>query len=369
DDLEWMGLDQLVPVDAPKNLRRFALSIINKKSLGRISQSRRAPVNPSSSTIALEDNALNFYTIEVLAEEWGWSRTKVLNYAADGRLEIGLPFSDMTMFAQKDNAEGVRENLALCGVTGILKPPLLGIVRFLNRGDWNESTTIPFVMPLAESPPKIYIIGGPEWEDTPFDPVGLKESMWPWASGITWEPVLTHLEGSDVDGFEIAEPDYAVKLCQFVVTRQEKARFEATNFPTEKLWGQDKHEGSTTLAGSESVKVDPGQDQLKQVEHIEPSGSLVQGGSKMDGNFNPDLMGSTSDATLGRHYRQHMKSLASKNEERSAEREIEWERWRKEANRINDNRSHPVTSKRQLASLVKDSLNLSDSIETIRKKI
>ncbi|WP_367025677.1 hypothetical protein ABZN20_14305 [Methylococcus sp. ANG] len=76
-----------------------------------------------------------------------------------------------------------------------------------------------------------------------------------------------------------------------------------------------------------------------------------------------------SDAALGRQIRAQRSEFAKRNAaEVKGAREQEWERWRSEAERIQAGRIREA-SKRKLAELVKKSLNLPDSVETIRKKI
>jgi hypothetical protein len=75
-----------------------------------------------------------------------------------------------------------------------------------------------------------------------------------------------------------------------------------------------------------------------------------------------------SDAALGAEIRQQRQLFARRQSERQGELEIEHQRWRLAAGEIQRSRKNE-TSKRQLAALVKDRLQLPDSIETIRKHL
>ena len=77
---------------------------------------------------------------------------------------------------------------------------------------------------------------------------------------------------------------------------------------------------------------------------------------------------SASDASLGAYHRGQLQNFANKNKERSEARQAEWRRWRNEAQRIQSGRTRKA-SKQELAGLIKQALNLPDSIETIRKRI
>ena len=81
-----------------------------------------------------------------------------------------------------------------------------------------------------------------------------------------------------------------------------------------------------------------------------------------------DGQSSESDAALGAVIRQRLQMFAARQREAQSAREIEYERWRKAANEIQQSRQNPA-SKRQLAGLVKSNLNLPDGVETIRKKL
>ncbi|MFN9528579.1 MAG: hypothetical protein ACK561_17895 [Pseudomonadaceae bacterium] len=81
-----------------------------------------------------------------------------------------------------------------------------------------------------------------------------------------------------------------------------------------------------------------------------------------------DGQSSESDAALGAVTRQRLQMFAARQREAQSAREIEYERWRKAANEIQQSRQNPA-SKRQLAGLVKSKLNLPDCVETIRKKL
>lgn len=75
-----------------------------------------------------------------------------------------------------------------------------------------------------------------------------------------------------------------------------------------------------------------------------------------------------SDSTLGALTRSRMKSLSLRARDGAAEREAEYQRWRDCASTIQAERLYPA-SKRQLAVLVKASLGLPDSEETIRRRL
>ena len=78
---------------------------------------------------------------------------------------------------------------------------------------------------------------------------------------------------------------------------------------------------------------------------------------------------SESDAALGRDKREQLRSFArTQAEEKREARAIEWDHWKKEATRIQTGRTRKY-SKNALAGKVKESLDLPDSIETIRKRI
>ncbi len=78
--------------------------------------------------------------------------------------------------------------------------------------------------------------------------------------------------------------------------------------------------------------------------------------------------GPESDLSMGRAEREKRKAFARMNESQTAERTPEWARWKNEADKIQAARKSPA-SKRQLAKLVKESLQIPDSAETIRKHI
>lgn len=75
-----------------------------------------------------------------------------------------------------------------------------------------------------------------------------------------------------------------------------------------------------------------------------------------------------SDASLGAAVRQQRKNFAERQRESQEEREREFQRWREEGAAIQKERSRKA-SKRHLAELIKASLNLPDSTETIRKRL
>lgn len=75
-----------------------------------------------------------------------------------------------------------------------------------------------------------------------------------------------------------------------------------------------------------------------------------------------------SDASLGAQLRSIRKDSAAKPREDRSAREIERQRWRAKAAEIQAARKEPA-SKRLLAELVKQHLNLPDSFETIRKAL
>ncbi|WP_409302878.1 hypothetical protein, partial [Pseudomonas sp. KCJK8993] len=75
-----------------------------------------------------------------------------------------------------------------------------------------------------------------------------------------------------------------------------------------------------------------------------------------------------SDEALGAFYRERNREFAKRNQERGNARADEHQRWREAAAEIQAGRQRPATT-RQLAQLVKESLGLPDSIETIRKRI
>lgn len=82
----------------------------------------------------------------------------------------------------------------------------------------------------------------------------------------------------------------------------------------------------------------------------------------------PDMTANQSDASLGAHTRQRNQAFANKRRELQDARVIEYQRWRDAAVRIKQRRERNP-SMRELATLVKESLNLPDSIETIRKRL
>lgn len=75
-----------------------------------------------------------------------------------------------------------------------------------------------------------------------------------------------------------------------------------------------------------------------------------------------------SDAALGAEIRRQRQSFAIRQREESGAREAEYERWRAAADAIQRGRTRPA-SKRELARLVRDQLQLPDSVETIRKQM
>ncbi|WP_349573293.1 hypothetical protein [Azotobacter salinestris] len=82
----------------------------------------------------------------------------------------------------------------------------------------------------------------------------------------------------------------------------------------------------------------------------------------------PAMTANQSDASLGAHIRQRNRAFAEKNHERREARAVEHQRWRDAAAEIQRKRQRPA-SKRELASLVKKHLDLSDSEDTIRKRL
>lgn len=85
----------------------------------------------------------------------------------------------------------------------------------------------------------------------------------------------------------------------------------------------------------------------------------------------PESSSSTSgqsDAALGAQRREQLREFQKINTERNEARTAEWERWKSEAQQIQASHKRNL-SKLEISRKVKKSLNLPDSIETIRKKI
>ena len=78
---------------------------------------------------------------------------------------------------------------------------------------------------------------------------------------------------------------------------------------------------------------------------------------------------SQSDAALGAQRREQLQDFSRRgNQERQQARDVEHDRWRQEAQRINAT-SNRTLGKSELARRVRKSLDLPDSIETIRKNL
>ena len=75
-----------------------------------------------------------------------------------------------------------------------------------------------------------------------------------------------------------------------------------------------------------------------------------------------------SDAALGAHIRERQQVFSVRVHEERDARAVEHQRWRDAGEEIKRGRQNPV-SRRQLAELVKDCLDLPDSVETIRKRL
>ena len=73
-----------------------------------------------------------------------------------------------------------------------------------------------------------------------------------------------------------------------------------------------------------------------------------------------------SDAAFGAQQREQRKELARSNK---SARQIEWERWKVEGQRIQSGITERKLTKPELARRIKKSLNLPDSVHTIRQRI
>lgn len=82
----------------------------------------------------------------------------------------------------------------------------------------------------------------------------------------------------------------------------------------------------------------------------------------------PERKFNESDAALGAHIRERQQVFSVRVHEERDARALEHQRWRDAGEEIKRGRQNPV-SRRQLAELVKDCLDLPDSVETIRKRL
>jgi hypothetical protein len=84
--------------------------------------------------------------------------------------------------------------------------------------------------------------------------------------------------------------------------------------------------------------------------------------------FTLEELAAQSDAALGAAQRAQMTGMALGNRARAAARQKEWYRWQAEADKIQAAHTRKC-SKRELAELVKKTLGLPDSVDTIRKRL